>query len=514
MEVITSHTNADFDTFASMIAAKKLYPRAHLAFSGSLEKGLKDAFESRRFPYNFERVKDIDLKKVTRLVLVDVRSPGRIGRFSEIINRPGLDIHIYDHHPPTDEDIHGSLEAIEPWGSTTTILTHIIRRKKIKLSHEEATVLMAGIYEDTGSLSYPSTTKKDFEAASYLLSKGADLRVVSDLLRKELTQDEVSLLNEFLNSSTTYTIGGFDVVIAEGYLEKYTGDIATLAHRMMEIGSLQSLFLLADTQDRVHLIARSRVPGVDAGKIMRAIGGGGHPEAASATLKAMTLIEAKEKLLSVLRKNITPEKTAGEIMSFPPITVSPSAPLTRAIEVMLRYNINAVPAVKDNKIFGVITRQVADKAAYHGLGESPVSDYMTVEFETVSADTSIDEIREKVIGHGQRLFPVLKGKKVVGVITRTDLLKLLQEELRESAGKPTHIRSLAKMMKERLPGWVVEILKGAGETAEGLGLKAYVVGGFVRDLLLDRENLDIDIVIEGGTGLPSRRPSPGKGGLG
>lgn len=503
MEVITSHTNADFDTFASMIAAKRLYPKARLVFSGSLEKSLRDALETIRLPYTFEKLKDIDLDEVTRLILVDVHQGARIGRFSEVIGRPGVEVHVYDHHPPTDDDIRGTLEVIEPYGSTTTLLTLLIRGKDIRLSTEEATILMAGIYEDTGFLSYPSTTPKDFEAAGYLLGCGADLNMVSDFLRTELTPEEVSLLNEFLHSQTTYTVGGVDMVIVEGYLEKYVGDISILAHKIRDIEGMGCLFMLVDSEDRVHLIARSRVPEVDVGRIARAVGGGGHAHAASATLKGVTLIQAKEKLLAAIRENVVPKKTAADIMSFPAITIQPETPLKNAVELMRRYNINAAPVVRDGEVLGVITRQVVDKAVYHGLGASPVSDYMTTECEWVTHDTSIDRIREQVVGHGQRLLPVIKDGKVAGVITRTDLLKLLQEELVE---KPKGVvtqktRILSNLMKETLPGWVVDILKDAGETAEGLGVKAYVVGGFVRDLLLRRENLDIDIVIEGGDGI-------------
>lgn len=503
MEVITSHTNADFDTFSSMIAAKKLYPRARLVFSGSLEKGLRDALENLiRLPYRFEKAKDIDLSKVRRLILVDIRNAGRIGPFSRIIGKKGLDIHIYDHHPSTPEDLSGSFEAIKPYGSTTTVLTLIIKKKKIPLTADEATVLMAGIYEDTGSLAFPSTTTHDYRAAEFLLSKGADLRVVADLLRKELTPEEVSLLNEFLHSETTYDIGGAEVVIAEGYIEKYVGDISILAHKIRDIEGMDCLFLLVDSEDRVHLVARSRTPAVDAGRVARALGGGGHAHAASATLKNLTLVEAKEKLLEALRGNIVPEKTAADIMSFPAITIRPDTPLKDAVELMRRYNINAVPVVTDGVVAGVITRQVVDKAVYHGLGAVPVSDYMTTECEWVASDTSIDIIREKVVGHGQRLLPVIKDGLVSGVITRTDLLKLLQEELIEAPGnKQEKARSLAKLMRERLPEWAVEILKDAGREAESLGFTAYAVGGFVRDLLLRRENLDMDIVIEGGDGI-------------
>ena len=189
-------------------------------------------------------------------------------------------------------------------------------------------------------------------------------------------------------------------------------------------------------------------------------------------------------------------------MSYPPITVQPGTPLKDAIELMRRYGINAAPVVRNGSVQGVITRQVLDKAVFHGLFDAPVSDYMTTEAETVAASTSVDEIREKVVGHGQRLLPVIKERKVVGVITRTDLLKLLQEELRESlTGASKKVRHLSKLMRERLPEWVIELLRKAGETAEDEGVKAYAVGGFVRDLLLRRDNLDVDIVVEGGDGI-------------
>lgn len=500
MEVITSHTNADFDTFASMIAAKKLYPEARIVFSGSLEKGLKEAIESFRLPYPIDRIRDIDLDAVTRLILVDTRHAGRIGPFGALINK-GVDIHVYDHHVEGKDAVRGSYEVIKPYGSSTTVLTLILKDKSLDITPDEATIFMAGIYEDTGSLSYPSTTGSDFDAAKFLLSKGADLVRVSALLKKELTPEEVSLLNEFLHSETSYTIGGSEIVVSEGYLERYTGDIATLAHRMMDIESMGSLFLLVDSEDRVHVIARSRTPKVDVGKVARAIGGGGHSTAASATLKGMTLIEAKETLLSAIRSFVAPERSAKDIMSYPPITVPPSTVLKDAIELMRRYGINAAPVARNGTVQGVITRQVLDKAVFHGLGEAAVSDYMTTEIDTVTDSTSVDEIREKVVGHGQRLLPVLKDRKVVGVITRTDLLKLLQEELRESSTGPKKVRHLSKLMHEMLPSWVVELLKKAGETAEAENVTVYAVGGFVRDLLLRRENLDIDIVVEGGDGI-------------
>src|SRR3989304_2178733 len=117
MEVITSHTNADFDTLASMVAARKLYPSARLALPGSMEKKLRDALKTIRMPCEIDRLKDIDLSAITRLILVDVKGPDRIGLFAEVAGRPGVEVHIYDHHPHVEGDLRGTIEVVEPYGS-------------------------------------------------------------------------------------------------------------------------------------------------------------------------------------------------------------------------------------------------------------------------------------------------------------------------------------------------------------------------------------------------------------
>jgi tRNA nucleotidyltransferase (CCA-adding enzyme) len=101
LTVITTHINADFDALASMLAAQKLYPDSLVIFPGSQEKNLRNFFiQSMVYLLNIANVKDIDFKAISRLVLVDTRQPHRIGKFAAILDRPGLDVHIFDHHPP------------------------------------------------------------------------------------------------------------------------------------------------------------------------------------------------------------------------------------------------------------------------------------------------------------------------------------------------------------------------------------------------------------------------------
>jgi tRNA nucleotidyltransferase (CCA-adding enzyme) len=189
-------------------------------------------------------------------------------------------------------------------------------------------------------------------------------------------------------------------------------------------------------------------------------------------------------------------------MSTPVISIPASSAISEASELLRRFNINAAPVVENGRITGVATRQVLDKAVFHRLSQRPVTEYMTTEFETISPDAPVDEIRSKVSSIGARILPVVKGSTVIGVITRTDLLRLIQEEFKSGeAGPHEKKKDLSRAMEERLPKWVMERLKLAGATAERLGFKAYAVGGFARDILLRRENLDVDIVIEGGDGI-------------
>ena len=69
-----------------------------------------------------------------------------------------------------------------------------------------------GIYEDTGSFTFPSTTEKDFRAAAFLLSKGANLNMISNLISREISPEQVAILNDMIQASSTYHVNGIDIV--------------------------------------------------------------------------------------------------------------------------------------------------------------------------------------------------------------------------------------------------------------------------------------------------------------
>ncbi|MFH0783275.1 MAG: CBS domain-containing protein [Pseudomonadota bacterium] len=515
MHVITTHLNADFDGLASMIAAQKLYPDAVMAFSGSQERNVREfTSQSLLYSYDFRKIKDIDLRTVDTLILVDTRSSERIGPFSECLKNPGIALHLYDHHLFNPGDLKGQVEVIKDFGSTTTILMNILMERQIPISSSEATIFALGIYEDTGSLTHLTTTPEDLMAAAWLLQKGAKLDQVAQFLTHELTSTQIGLLHELMKSAKQYVIQDIPVVVITQSLPQYVDEFALIVRRFMAMENINVLFALISMAGRIYLIARSRIADVNVGTIARDLDGGGHATAASATLKDITLIEAEEKLILILHRHIRPQAIASEMMSTPAITLLPDATITEAKALFTRYNITSAPVRADirysrdngHSILGIITRQILEKAAHHNLSGRPVSEYMTTDVKTLPLNATLADIQELIIENRQRLIPIVQNKALMGVITRTDLLNrlvndpahlpkdLLHEEEHPSLAR---MRNLNTLLVECLSREVIQLLQSIGEVAKKIGCNAFAVGGFVRDLLLKKTNLDLDIVVEG-----------------
>ncbi len=512
MEIITTHLNADFDAFASMVAAKKLYPEALVAFPGSQEKNLRDFFiDSTLYILSIERAKDIDLSNVDRLILVDTRQKSRIGRFAALADSGSVEIHVYDHHPDSDDDVKGKVEIVREVGATVTLLIQEIRNRGIELNAEEATVLALGIYEDTGSFSFSSTTADDLEAAGWLLAKGANLNIISNMMTSELSRDKIEVLHQLIEESEVVNLGGIEVVVTTAGVEGYVGDLAILVHKYKDMESLDAIFAIVRMEDRVHLIARSSIEEVNAGEIAAELGGGGHPTAASATIRDASLYEARDKVIALLHEKVRPKQKAGEIMSRPVITIGPNETIREAAQFLSRYQISSLPVVRDGSILGILHRNAVEKALHHGLERELVYEYMNPGVVFVTPDESIEKVLRITLDGRHRLVPVIREGRVVGVISRSDLLEHLKLPRRSDSTGPEEFpigrmctKSVRRLMEERFPDRVTGILRRAGEVAAGRRETVYLVGGAVRDLLLRNYNLDIDLVIEG-EGIPFPR---------
>jgi tRNA nucleotidyltransferase/poly(A) polymerase len=296
-EVITTHTNADFDGLASLICAGKLYPSATKCLSGSVCSNVKAFLE--RYPQGILKSHSVKLESIERLILVDTREKHRIGKFGQIADK--IPLHIYDHHPSQQDDLSGEKEEIREEGATITILLQDLRKKEISITKSEATLFALGIYEDTGSLLFPTTRPSDIDCLSWLLKQGADLSIVSEYLEHKMTKPHLLLLSDLLKSGKLHKIRGIDVVFASATTKEYIEDLASVVHQLIDIERYKVLFCFIKTQECIHIIARSRAEEIGVGSILSDFGGGGHPQAGSATVKNGELTRIQKMVLANLK---------------------------------------------------------------------------------------------------------------------------------------------------------------------------------------------------------------------
>ncbi|MBE0475736.1 MAG: CBS domain-containing protein [Coriobacteriia bacterium] len=501
MQVVVGHANPDLDAYAATVAATKLFPGSVGVFLGSQNDNVREFHNLHQDFLNFIELKELDLDAVTRLVMVDTRDAGRIGELGRVATRPGVEVVVYDHHPTGPGDLAGVEDRSRLVGATTSILVHEIRGRGVALTPLEASVMLLGIHEDTGSLTYPGSTAYDADAVAYLMAVGADMEVLNQFLVRTLTPAQQGLLDRLIASLETWRIHGQEVVVGRARLEEYVDSASVVTHYIVEDMGYRVAFAAVDMPDRLHVVGRSRLTDVDVGRVLGHLGGGGHPQAASAALKDADLDETLAELRRALETEVRPPLAARDILSAPVRTVTPEETMRQAGEVMAAWGHGGLPVVEEGRLVGLVTRKDFDKARRHKLDHAPVKGFMARDVVAVSPETDLGELERLMAQAGIGRVPVVEDGRLVGIVTRKDLLRAehgdayLDRRLPQATAESSQ-RFLASV-EDLLPTEARESLHALGEVADDLGVRAYVVGGFVRDMLLGRANLDVDVVVEG-----------------
>ncbi len=482
------------------MAAKKLYPDSRLMLPGSQEEAVRKFLSLAKEAITIETERECRLDDIDRLILVDTRHKSRIGIAGELVDR-GVETIIYDHHPHMKDDIVADKDIFEEVGATVTILAEIIKKKRIKLSPLEATIMLIGIYEETGSLTYRITTKLDVDMVSFLLSQGANLSAVSSYVNRELTEGELTLLTKLINATQLISVKGISIALIRIEAKDYSGELGMIIHKLMEIENISVLFVLIDTtRGRVDMIGRSSIPAVDVNKILSHFGGGGHVSAAAARIRDTDIDSVRAKLIKVLKNNIRTGRCARDVMSKDVKTVGVNRKIDETRKILLEEGLEGM-LVKDGKgrLTGIITLRDLNKALKRGFGHSRIKGYMSRAIVKAPPTMPLHEIQKILLDKDTGVIPVIRKGRMIGVINRTDVLKSVHGAFFSRTLEPNkkEVSNLSKKMVRLLSKEIMKLLKGIGQLANSHGASAFAVGGFVRDLMFGAENLDMDIVIEG-----------------
>lgn len=500
MQVIISHMNTDFDALASILAAKKLYPEATIVLSDKHNAQVKRFLNIYRDTLDYVSDRDLAWEEVTELIIVDVASLRRASNFANKLNEEKLKYIVYDHHPPAKNDIEADEGVIDEVGAAVTILIEKIQEKSLPISEFEATIFGLGIYTDTGNFTYNTTTTRDFDAARYLMECGMNLEMIQRFATDTLDPNQQSLLDELFVEAESFEIDGLEIVLAIHEQDEFQGGLAVLTQKILEMKSADAMLSIVKMKHHVYVVGRASAERVNLQPLLKMLGGGGHQHAGSATIKRGDFAEVQAMVKENLTLILQPAVTAKQIMATPVKKLSPDTTIEEAGKRMYRYGHSGYPIVENDKLVGIITRRDLDKANHHGLGHAPVKAYMTTNIIVINPETTLEEIQKIVIEHNVGRLPVIENGNVVGIVTRTNIIEKIHEQLApyDDNGSITELKdNIEEEMAAQLPEHIYEILQEISELATENNTNVYLIGGIVRDILLEQPNDDVDIVVEG-----------------
>lgn len=489
MELILTHEHADFDAIASQLAVSKLIPEARPLLGNRLNRNVRHFMRLYWDVLPFMEHKDLPSKeKVSRAILVDTQTIQNIRGVNKSTR-----IEVIDHHTQRSDLKPEWMVTIEQVGATTTMLVERIQQARIVLTPIEATLLALGIYEDTGSLSYGTTTPRDVFAAGWLLEQGATLDVVRDFLHQPLAEDQRGLYEALLESAESIEIDGHPIVIAAADAAGLVEEIATVAHKLRDLLDPSAIFLLVNLGSHIQLVARSSVDAVHVGTFAEGFGGGGHSRAAAAVIRESTLDDARAALLEMLPRLVQPSVTVRDLMSYGVQTLSPLITAEIASEQMRKYGYEGFPVLENGQLVGLLTRRAVDRALDHGLTGIKIGQIMEAGTVSAAPDDSLNTVQQMMMSSGWGQIPVMQDERIIGVVTRTDVIKHLGLE----GVRPSRRVEVAYRMESALPPVLMALVREIGRVAREQHLHLYVVGGFARDLMLGLPTGDMDFVVEG-----------------
>lgn len=523
MELVLAHRNMDFDCLACQLAVTKLYPAARIVPAHPLSQRLKSFLSLYRDQLPIVDLQYVNWTTVKHVYIVDCQ---KLDRLDDRARRHFLDYSrsgrytIFDHHQSDETSLlpcASKDSVVKETGAAASILVERLKEKKIGLSKFEATVIAAGIYEDTGCLTHRGSSEADALAIAYCLSQGADLERVNHIIRPKFDEWQVSLYERLISSFENIQLAGTRLTVCHASSEKYIDGLSEIASRLLENSASDALVAVVEMKDRVHVVARSETTAIDLRTLAHTLGGGGHSGAASAVLKGASADEVKNKVIDLLGKDLSSEKTARDVMSTPVRTIKEDVSMDEAGRIMLRYSLDGLVVMDNENLIGVVSKRDVDKARHHKLAHAPVRGFMSHPVITVRPDTSMSEIRTLMVDEDIGRLPVIdETGKLLGVVGRRELLVALygdREKIESNGGRLTarRIVSGAEQLIERIEPDLLDLYREIGFVASELKMTAYLVGGCVRDLILNRDNFDLDFVVEGSArqfaqALVQRRP--------
>jgi len=303
--LILTHINPDGDAIGSLLglwhALQALGKQALPVAAGpppSYTQWLPSAEQIRIYQH------DMVFPEVDLAILADTATLARVGRIYDdhAAALAALPVIVIDHHVTNEGG--GTLNLIRPAAaSTCELLYALFREMDIPVTPAMATCLLLGLTTDTQSFQTSSTSADSLRVAAELLERGADRARVVQEVYYALPSSSAMLIGMALaamrhDGPIVWTTVTQEMMRATGAEDEAVDEVVRL---MQRIGGVRALAMFKERHDGTTKISlRSRQP-IDVASLAQIWGGGGHTQAAGATLM-MNPVQAERAVLPRLRE--------------------------------------------------------------------------------------------------------------------------------------------------------------------------------------------------------------------
>lgn len=437
MNIIIGHGNMDLDCIGSIVLARYLFPD-HVPVKSYLvhpvARNLMNMYEDR---LGFVTSADLKGQSIGHAVVVDTGQMGRIEEYLRGVQNPeSIAYEVFDHHPAELRDIRATVMHERLFGANTTQLGLELIRQGVFVEPPDATIALTAIYADTGNFTHPNVAREDFEVAAFLLSQGASLKLVKDFLVPLRERQQIVLFHEILNLLEKRSIRGHLVQTCYLELEEDTQGLGAVIEQVFEIehGEILFGFFFFKNKGKMLVIGRNNNAAVSLNDVLGGFGGGGHRQAASATIRTDEGRMLVERIIGYLETLLEPAVTAADIMSEAVDTIGQETSLLEASMFLERVSHTGAPVVDNNgRLVGLLTLRDIMKGRRGNQMHVPVRTYMSRQVVTAAPEMTVRELDDLLFEHDVGHVPVVADGHLVGLVTRGDILEYKRNDRRRKA---------------------------------------------------------------------------------
>jgi nanoRNase/pAp phosphatase (c-di-AMP/oligoRNAs hydrolase)/CBS domain-containing protein len=426
MQIATTHRNTDFDGLACMIAATVIYPGTVAVCPKNVNPNVHRFLSLHKTSIDIILAAEVDLAAVTRMIVTDTNQWRRLDRLDQLRDRDDLEVLLWDHHMGIG-DINPFWQCVEKVGAAITLLLREIQRQALPITPLQATLFLLGLYEDTGQLTFSSTTPEDARAAAFLLEQGADLNIAVDFLNMAYGEVQKKVLFRLMRDAEQHEIKGKRVGIGVVHINKHV-ELAMVVQLYGKIVNADAVFVIfVNEGNGFFVIGRSSAPEINVNTVLHRFGGGGHPGAGSATINDthITAGEIRQKIIAALHEVQRGGALVADMMSFPVTAVHPNTPMHEIQQIMETEKIRGIVVEEHDRLHGIVVLWDLKKLTLRKQWDSPVKAFMNRKVTTISPEAPAGEAAELMVQKNIGHLPVVQGEKVIGIVTRTDIINYL-----------------------------------------------------------------------------------------